>query len=67
MRRGAVMVGQIEETLEPLTGIRIDPGLPHRIVNSGRMPLRLLVWVSPGSDPVVDRQSAEAPRRRGSA
>lgn len=63
--RGAVQVGQIEETLEPLVGIRVEPGLPHRIENSGRLPLRMLVWISPGADPVTDRQSAEAPRRRG--
>jgi mannose-6-phosphate isomerase-like protein (cupin superfamily) len=65
--RGVVLVGQIEEILEPLTGIRVDPGLPHRIENTGRTSLRLLVWASPGVDPLVDRQSAEAPRRRGSA
>jgi quercetin dioxygenase-like cupin family protein len=65
--RGVVLVGQHEETLEPLTGIRVEAGLPHRIENTGRLPLRFLVWASPGLDPIVDRQSAEAPRRRGSA
>jgi quercetin dioxygenase-like cupin family protein len=65
--RGAVQVGQIEETLAPLVGIRVEPGLPHRIENTGRTPLRMVVWTSPGADPLVDRQSAEAPRRRGTA
>ena len=65
--RGAVHVGQIEETLEPLVGIRVEPGLPHRIENTGRTRLRMLVWTSPAADPLIDRQSAEAPRRRGGA
>jgi quercetin dioxygenase-like cupin family protein len=65
--RGVVQVGQVEETLEPLLGIRIDANLPHRIENTGRTRLRLLVWTSPGADPLADRLSAEAPRRRGSA
>jgi quercetin dioxygenase-like cupin family protein len=65
--RGVVQVGQLEETLEPLVGIRIDANLPHRMENTGRTPLRLLVWASPGADPLADRLSAEAPRRRGTA
>ena len=65
--RGVVQVGQVEETLEPLVGIRIDPNLPHRIENTGRTRMRLLVWTTPGADPLLDRQSAEAPRRRGLA
>jgi quercetin dioxygenase-like cupin family protein len=65
--RGVVLVGQVEETLEPLIGIRIDPNLPHRIENTGRSRLRMLVWTTPGADPLLDRQSAEAPRRRGLA
>jgi quercetin dioxygenase-like cupin family protein len=65
--RGVVQVGQVEETLEPLVGIRIDPNLPHRIENTGRTRLRLLVYTTPGADPMLDRQSAEAPRRRGHA
>ena len=62
--RGIVQVGQIEETLEPLTGIRIEPGLPHRIENTGRTPLRLYVCASPGTNPVIDRAEAQEPRRR---
>lgn len=62
--RGLVQVGQVEEVLQPLTGIRIERGLPHRIENAARTPLRLFVCASPGTDPVVDRESAEAPHRR---
>lgn len=61
--RGTIDVGDVEETLEPLKGIRVVAGRPHRIVNTGRMPLRYYVCSSPGTDPTIDRQPAEAPRR----
>jgi quercetin dioxygenase-like cupin family protein len=62
--RGIVTVDETVETLEPLTGIRVEPGLPHRVENTGRTPLRYYVCASPGTDPIVDRQEAEAPPRR---
>jgi quercetin dioxygenase-like cupin family protein len=61
--RGMVEVGDIEETLEPLKGIRVVAGRPHRVANTGRTPLRYYVCSSPGTDPTIDRQPAEAPRR----
>jgi quercetin dioxygenase-like cupin family protein len=61
--RGVVHVGDVEETLEPLKGIRVVAGRPHRVANTGRMPLRYYVCSSPGTDPTIDRQPAEAPRR----
>lgn len=65
--RGTIVVGDIGETLQPLTGIRVEAGLPHRIENTGRTALRYYVCGSPGVDPLVDRQAAEAPRRRRDA
>jgi quercetin dioxygenase-like cupin family protein len=62
--RGIVTVDDATETLEPLTGIRVEAGLPHRVENTGRLPLRYYVCSSPGIDPVVDRAPAEAPPRR---
>ncbi len=62
--RGVVTVGDETETLEPLKGIRVDPGMPHRVENTGRTPLRYYVCSSPGVDPIEDREDAEAPRRR---
>ncbi len=62
--RGVVTVGEETETLEPLKGIRVEEGRPHRVENTGRTVLRYLVCASPGLDPLEDRQSAEAPRRR---
>lgn len=62
--RGVVTVGDITETLEPLTGIRIEPGLVHRVENTGRTRLRYYVCGSPGTDPVIDRVPAEAPPHR---
>jgi quercetin dioxygenase-like cupin family protein len=59
--RGTITVGDVEETLEPLKGIRIDPGLTHRVVNTGRTRLRYYVCTSPGMDLLVDRTPAEAP------
>jgi quercetin dioxygenase-like cupin family protein len=65
--RGEITVDQVTETLEPLTGIRIRPGAIHQVRNPGRWPLRYLVCASPGMDPLVDRQIAQAPRRRSGA
>lgn len=62
--RGVIVVGETVETLEPLTGIRIEAGLPHRIENTGRAPLRYYDASSPGTDPLVDREPVEAPPRR---
>jgi len=59
--RGTIQVGEVEETLEPLKGIRVLPGLPHRVVNDGRLRLRYFVCASPGTDPTVDRQPADGP------
>ena len=57
-------VGEVTETLEPLAGIRVEAGLPHRVENTGRTPLRYYVCTVPGLDPRADRELAEAPRRR---
>ncbi|MBF8290771.1 MAG: Cupin protein [Chloroflexi bacterium] len=62
--RGVVTVGGETETLEPLKGIRVEEGRPHRVENTGRTTLRYYVCSSPGIDPMSDRQTAEAPRRR---
>lgn len=62
--RGIVTVGDATETLEPMVGIRVEPGRPHRIENTGRTPLRYYVCSSPGTDPAVDREPVEAPPRR---
>ena len=65
--RGVVTVGDETETLEPLKGIRVEEGRPHRVENTGRTTLRYLVCSSPGLDPIEDRETAEAPRRRTDA
>jgi quercetin dioxygenase-like cupin family protein len=62
--RGVVTVGDETETLEPLKGIRVEEGRPHRVENTGRTALRYYVCASPGLDPIEDRTTAEAPRRR---
>ncbi|HET9435698.1 MAG TPA: cupin domain-containing protein [Candidatus Limnocylindrales bacterium] len=62
--RGVVTVAEETETLEPLKGIRVEEGRPHRVENTGRTALRYYVCASPGLDPVEDRETAEAPRRR---
>ena len=62
--RGVVTVGDETETLEPLKGIRVEEGRPHRVENTGRTTLRYYVCASPGMDPLEDREIAEAPRRR---
>ena len=60
--RGVVHVGDVEETLEPLKGIRVVAGRAHLVANTGRTALRYYVCSSPGTDPTIDRQPAEAPR-----
>ena len=62
--RGLITVGDVEETLEPLKGIRIDAGRAHRVANTGRTVLRYYVCATPGTDPLVDREPVEAPPRR---
>jgi quercetin dioxygenase-like cupin family protein len=62
--RGSIQVGEVEETLEPLKGIRILPGRPHRVRNDSRLLLRYFVCASPGTDPTIDRAPAQAPPRR---
>ncbi len=62
--RGTIQVGEVEETLEPLKGIRVLPGRPHRVINDGRLRLRYFVCASPGTDPTIDREPAAAPPRR---
>ena len=49
--RGSILVGEVEEVLEPLKGIRVLPGRPHRVRNDGRHLLRYYVCASPGTDP----------------
>jgi quercetin dioxygenase-like cupin family protein len=61
--RGVVTVGDETETLEPLKGIRVEEGRPHRVENTGRTTLRYYVCSSPGLDPLEDRETVEAPRR----
>jgi quercetin dioxygenase-like cupin family protein len=61
--RGTITVGDVEEVLEPLKGIRILPGRRHHIRNEGRHRLRYYVCASPGTDPTVDRVPADAPSR----
>lgn len=62
--RGSIAVGDVEEVMEPLKGIRILPGRPHRVRNDGRHLLRYFVCASPGTDPSIDRRAADAPSRR---
>ncbi len=62
--RGVVTVGDETETIEPLKGIRVEPGRPHRVENIGRTTLRYYVCSSPGLDLLEDRETAEAPHRR---
>jgi quercetin dioxygenase-like cupin family protein len=62
--RGLINVDDITETLEPLKGIRVETGLPHRVENTGRTRLRYYVCSSPGTDPLIDREPVEAPQRR---
>jgi quercetin dioxygenase-like cupin family protein len=62
--RGAIQVGEVTEVLEPLKGIRVLPGRRHRVRNDGRHTLRYWVCASPGTDPTIDRASADAPSHR---
>jgi quercetin dioxygenase-like cupin family protein len=62
--RGSIRVGEVEEVLEPLKGIRVLPGRRHRVRNDGRHRLRYYVCASPGTDPTIDRTPADAPIRR---
>ncbi len=59
--RGAVRVGSLEETLEPLKGVRIEMGLPHAIANTGRTTLRYYVCSTPAADPLTDREEVDPP------
>ena len=59
--RGSIAVGDVEEVLEPLKGIRVLPGRPHRCATTRDL-LRYFVCASPGTDPTIDRAPAEAPR-----
>jgi quercetin dioxygenase-like cupin family protein len=59
--RGTVRVGAVEETLEPLKGVRVETGLPHAISNTGRTPLRYFLCATPATDPLSDRETAEPP------
>jgi quercetin dioxygenase-like cupin family protein len=61
--RGSIAVGDIEEVLEPLKGVRVLPGRPHRVRNDGRHRLRYYVCASPGTDPMIDRAPVDAPSR----
>ena len=62
--RGIISLGTATETLEPLKGIRIEPGLAHRVENTGRTLLRYYVCGTPATDRLLDRQPADAPPRR---
>ena len=57
--RGTVRVGAIEETLEPLKGVRVEMGLPHAITNTGRTSLRYYVCATPAADPLSDREALD--------
>ena len=59
--RGTVRVGSLEETLEPLKGVRVEMGLPHAITNTGRTTLRYYVCSTPAADPLTDREDVEPP------
>jgi quercetin dioxygenase-like cupin family protein len=59
--RGTVRVGALEETLEPLKGVRIEMGLPHAITNTGRKRLRYYLCATPAADPLSDREELDPP------
>jgi quercetin dioxygenase-like cupin family protein len=59
--RGTVRVGALEETLEPLVGVRVEMGLPHAITNTGRTTLRYYVCSTPAADPLSDREDVDPP------
>ena len=62
--RGEITVEDVTETLEPLTGIRVDAGAVHRVIATGRVGLRYVLIGSPGLDPERDRLAASAPERQ---
>jgi quercetin dioxygenase-like cupin family protein len=59
--RGAIRIGSLEETLEPLKGVRVEMGLPHAITNTGRTTLRYYVCSTPAADPLSDREDVDPP------
>ncbi len=59
--RGTVRVGAIDETLEPLKGVRVAMGLPHAITNTGRTTLRYYVCSTPAADPLTGREDVDPP------
>jgi quercetin dioxygenase-like cupin family protein len=59
--RGTVRIGSLEETLEPLKGVRVEMGLPHAITNTGRTTLRYYVCSTPATDPLSDREDVDPP------
>ncbi len=59
--RGTVRIGSLEETLEPLKGVRMEMGLPHAIVNTGRTRLRYYLCATPAADPLTDRENLDPP------
>jgi quercetin dioxygenase-like cupin family protein len=59
--RGTVRIGSLEETLEPLKGVRVEMGLPHAIRNTGRTRLRYYLCATPAADPLTDRESLDPP------
>jgi quercetin dioxygenase-like cupin family protein len=59
--RGSVRVGSLEETLEPLKGVRVEMGLPHAIANIGRTRLRYFLCATPAADPLTDRENLVPP------
>jgi quercetin dioxygenase-like cupin family protein len=59
--RGTVRMGSLEETLEPLRGVRVEMGLPHAITNTGRTTLRYYVCSTPAADPLTDREEVDPP------
>jgi quercetin dioxygenase-like cupin family protein len=59
--RGTVRIGSLEETLEPLKGVRVEMGLPHAIANTGRTRLRYFLCATPAADPLTDRENLDPP------
>jgi quercetin dioxygenase-like cupin family protein len=57
--RGTVRIGSLEETLEPLRGVRVEMGLPHALSNTGRTALRYYLCATPAADPLTDREEID--------
>ncbi len=57
--RGTLKVGAVDETLEPLKGVRVEMGLPHAITNTGRTRLRYYLCATPAADPLSDREDLD--------